>query len=77
MAQHVYKSIRNYYSSFLYIIGKTVIFQRLYVLEINIYTFTDEMTGCLGFVSKLSVEGKGEREREKQDGPQADNYGSW
>lgn len=29
------------------------------------------MIGCLGFVSKLSGKGRG---KEKQDGPQADNY---
>ena len=41
---------------------KIVIFQKPYVLEVNLDTFTDEVAGCLGFVSKLSGEGKGERE---------------
>lgn len=75
MAQLVYMPLRNHYSFFKYIIGKIVIFQKLYVLERNLDTFTDEMIGCLGFVSKLS--GEGREGREKQDGPQADNYGSW
>ena len=54
MAQLVYMPLRNYYSFLKYIIGKIVIFQKLYVLERNLDTFTDEMIGCLGLAVKYS-----------------------